>query len=139
MSNKRTGRGSDQYILRFPEGMRDEIKAAADRSGRSMNAEIIHRLEASIYGVQRSSSLDEIATAALKKLFETPSVGAGKADRLNELYLELKRQEAAGISRLIDLANEIIRGEDKGSDDVISGSEILPIMNIIEATKKKKS
>ncbi|MDW9626503.1 Arc family DNA-binding protein [Sinorhizobium meliloti] len=137
MSNKRTGRGSDQYILRFPEGMRDEIKAAADRSGRSMNAEIIHRLEASIFGVQRTSSLDEIATAALKKIVGTPHVGYGKADRLNELYLELKKQEAAGISRLIDLANEIV-GE-ASDDDFISGSEILPMKNIVEATDRKKS
>ena len=32
-------------MLRFPDGMRDEIKRAAERSGRSMNAEIITRLE----------------------------------------------------------------------------------------------
>ena len=37
----------DQYALRFPEGLRDKIAAAAKESGRSMNAEIIHRLEAS--------------------------------------------------------------------------------------------
>lgn len=37
----------DQFVLRFPDGMRDTIKEAADESGRSMNAEIIARLEAS--------------------------------------------------------------------------------------------
>lgn len=35
----------DQFVLRFPEGMRDRIKRAAERSGRSMNAEIIAALE----------------------------------------------------------------------------------------------
>lgn len=35
----------DQYMLRFPDGMRDQIKQAAEFSGRSMNAEIIHRLK----------------------------------------------------------------------------------------------
>ncbi|WP_312621712.1 Arc family DNA-binding protein [Agrobacterium pusense] len=39
-----TGRGSDQFNLRFPEGMRDRIAVEADKAGRSMNAEIITRL-----------------------------------------------------------------------------------------------
>lgn len=34
----------DKFMLRFPEGMRDEVKKAAEKNGRSMNAEIIHRL-----------------------------------------------------------------------------------------------
>lgn len=39
--NKKPGRGSDQFPLRFPDGMRDRIKALADKNSRSMNAEII--------------------------------------------------------------------------------------------------
>ncbi|MCB5201812.1 Arc family DNA-binding protein [Neorhizobium sp. T786] len=39
-----TGRESDKFMLRLPEGMRDDIKFAANESGRSMNAEIVHRL-----------------------------------------------------------------------------------------------
>jgi hypothetical protein len=35
----------DQFVLRFPEGMRDRIKAAAERNNRSMNAEIVAALE----------------------------------------------------------------------------------------------
>lgn len=50
----------DQYVLRFPDGMRDQIKAAADANGRSMNAEIIARLEQSF---RASSELQEIAEA----------------------------------------------------------------------------
>ncbi len=42
MSNQ----ASDKYIVRLPDGMRDEIKVAARAAGRSMNAEIVHRLEA---------------------------------------------------------------------------------------------
>lgn len=34
-------------MLRFPEGMRDRIAASAAESGRSMNAEIIDRLQVS--------------------------------------------------------------------------------------------
>lgn len=32
-------------MVRFPDGMRDRIRDAADANGRSMNAEIIHRLK----------------------------------------------------------------------------------------------
>ncbi|MGV2110158.1 Arc family DNA-binding protein [Agrobacterium salinitolerans] len=35
---------ADQYIVRFPEGMRDTIKAEAEKNGRSMNSEIIARI-----------------------------------------------------------------------------------------------
>lgn len=38
----------DQYIVRFPEGMRDVLKYAAAENKRSMNAEIIERLDRSI-------------------------------------------------------------------------------------------
>jgi len=34
-----------QYMLRMPEGLRDRIKRAAEREGRSMNAEIVRVLE----------------------------------------------------------------------------------------------
>jgi hypothetical protein len=42
---QKTGRDSDQFILRFPEGMRKRISSLADANGRSMNAEIIARLK----------------------------------------------------------------------------------------------
>lgn len=40
-----TGRGSDKFILRLPEGMRDRIGKLAAQKGRSMNSEIIAALE----------------------------------------------------------------------------------------------
>lgn len=44
------GRGADQYTVRFPDGLRDRVKAAADAAGRSMNAEIIAALEKAFPG-----------------------------------------------------------------------------------------
>lgn len=34
----------DQFMLRLPDGMRDQIKDAAAREGRSMNAHIVQHL-----------------------------------------------------------------------------------------------
>ncbi|MDC7745006.1 Arc family DNA-binding protein [Rhizobium binxianense] len=38
----------DKFMLRLPAGMRDAIREEADANGRSMNAEIVHRLENSL-------------------------------------------------------------------------------------------
>jgi len=38
------GRGADQFPLRLPPGMRDQIKRAAEQAGRSMNSEILEIL-----------------------------------------------------------------------------------------------
>lgn len=43
-----TGRDSDKFMLRFPDGMRDRIAEEAKANGRSMNAEIVARLAASL-------------------------------------------------------------------------------------------
>jgi hypothetical protein len=39
---------ADRFQLRMPEGMRDEIEATAKANGRSMNAEIVLRLQQSL-------------------------------------------------------------------------------------------
>ncbi|PZP58300.1 MAG: hypothetical protein DI597_19400 [Pseudoxanthomonas spadix] len=47
--------GLDKYVVRFPEGMRERIAEAAKANNRSMNAEIIGRLEASFLDEQRGA------------------------------------------------------------------------------------
>ena len=47
MSEDTSRAWKDQYMLRLPDGMRDRIKEAAASNNRSMNAEIVARLEAS--------------------------------------------------------------------------------------------
>lgn len=37
----------DKFVVRLPEGMRDRIAEAATRNSRSMNAEIVARLQSS--------------------------------------------------------------------------------------------
>lgn len=45
MSKKPVAQPQDKYVLRLPDGLRDRIKAYAERHGRSMNAEIVRVLE----------------------------------------------------------------------------------------------
>lgn len=59
-------RTADQFVVRLPTGMRDIISEAAKLSGRSMNAEIVARLERSLY----PASDEESAMAAIRTLME---------------------------------------------------------------------
>ena len=43
-----TSRESDKFVLRLPDGMRDTISELAKASGRSMNAELVHRIQRTI-------------------------------------------------------------------------------------------
>ncbi|WP_425355727.1 Arc family DNA-binding protein [Paracoccus versutus] len=47
-------RTADQYVVRFPDGMRDAIKRRAAENGRSMNAEIVFHLR-QIFAAERDA------------------------------------------------------------------------------------
>lgn len=47
----------ERFIVRFPDGMRDRIAVAAKANNRSMNAEIVARLEQSMQIDQATPSL----------------------------------------------------------------------------------
>jgi hypothetical protein len=48
----------DQYLTRFPEGMRQALTALADENGRSINAEIVAALETHLRRKDRLTSLE---------------------------------------------------------------------------------
>jgi predicted transcriptional regulator len=43
--NDAPSQSQDKFIIRLPDGMRDQLKAVADMNKRSMNAEILQALE----------------------------------------------------------------------------------------------
>lgn len=73
-----TGRDSDKYIVRFPNGMREQIAAAAKANNRSMNAEIISRLGDSFSPVQGDATVE--ADLKYRLLFLESEVLARQAD-----------------------------------------------------------
>jgi plasmid stability protein len=78
---KRTGRDSDQFIVRFPEGMREALADLAARNGRSMNAEIIHALALHFAG--EGMTTDE----RLKSLLRA-RLGSALTEIIHELMVE---------------------------------------------------
>ena len=51
---------AEQFVVRFPDGMRDRIAEAARVSGRSMNSEIVARIERSFSDNAREEAIEEI-------------------------------------------------------------------------------
>jgi len=102
----RPGRGSDKFPLRFPDGLRDRIKAAAAENGRTMNAEIIDRLERAdnmdlamqIIGdgnAERERFKAELRAAEQDREAETKYWSA-----LNQSYIAQIEKDAETIERL---------------------------------------
>lgn len=60
---KPPSRTADQFVVRLPNGMRDLIAESAHAAGRSMNAEIVHRLENSFSKEQRRLATDELVAS----------------------------------------------------------------------------
>jgi hypothetical protein len=74
----KVSRGSEQAMIRLPAGMRDKLKDAAEKNGRSMNAEIVERLE-----WIESFDLEEYS----KRLIQH--------EELERRYFELSKEHAA--------------------------------------------
>lgn len=62
----KTTNASDKFIIRLPDGMRDRIKTDAEQHGRSMNAEIIAKLQDYTDSPSNSNRLDEIMETLIK-------------------------------------------------------------------------
>lgn len=97
----------DKFMLRLPEGMRERIRVAAEENGRSMNAEIVARLDKSFQG-----PLDEIEAAE--------SVSQRLEEQLKEVRAEiaLMAKANAEASEFIREVRELDKGrKEKGERD----------------------
>lgn len=56
----RPGRDSDRLLVRFPDGMKVKIEKAAAANGRSLNAEVVARLERSFSDEVEAASTDRL-------------------------------------------------------------------------------
>lgn len=96
----------DKFMLRFPSGMREQIKEESNKNGRSMNAEIVHRLEVSFIADQNSSAASMLHGDGIENLL-TPTLPASIAGKI------AKNNADSGIalaSLFVDEINELING-----------------------------
>jgi hypothetical protein len=103
---KRAGRGSDQFMVRLPDKMREHLAKVAERNGRSMNAEIVHAL-AVHFETERQS-------AALRAQIQAPGQGSTDTKGLEDLVVRLDQKlteliKKADTSELVQLIKEKIK------------------------------
>lgn len=68
MAFEHDSRTADKFVVRLPEGMRDQVAAAADADDRSMNSLIITAIRNELDGRARANALlDALAQAADSK------------------------------------------------------------------------
>lgn len=61
IQTKSTGRESDKFMLRLPDGMRDQLKREAEKNNRTMNAEVVARLETSLAPIGNQIEANNLA------------------------------------------------------------------------------
>lgn len=81
-------RTAEQFVVRFPDGMRDRIAEAAKNNKRSMNAEIVARLQQS-FDTRDTDLAQDTVGAMLKSLSMTITHAETLAKRLE--LIEKKR------------------------------------------------
>ncbi|KZX95748.1 MULTISPECIES: Arc family DNA-binding protein [unclassified Sulfitobacter] len=88
-------RKQEQFIVRFPDGMRDQIKAAAEENGRSMNAEIVFRLQRTFDTIYLDNSApgDEVdVDGDLFEVVDTPDKVDRAVERMTRDFKESLRR-----------------------------------------------
>lgn len=80
-----TSRTADKFVVRLPDGMRERVAEVARKNHRSMNSEIIARLDESMSAGEVNTNIDpNSVTIHERRLLESfRKLGAGKrkADR----------------------------------------------------------
>ncbi|AZC83942.1 MULTISPECIES: Arc family DNA-binding protein [Pseudomonas] len=71
MSNQPQRQFQEKFVVRLPDGMRDKIARQARSNDRSMNSEIVHRLE---YTTELETALER-ANKIIDKLLSGSSTG----------------------------------------------------------------
>lgn len=92
-------RVAEQFVVRFPDGMRGRIAEAAKANNRSMNAEIVARLERSF------TAGEEIEELAFESAFEATGLKR-EVERLGKL-LEERESKARQSPTADEIADKV--------------------------------
>lgn len=85
-----SSRTADKFVVRLPDGMREQIAEVARTYHRSMNSEIISRLETSL--------LAESAATELPKNLNSPEITAKERELLKHFRQLAHRQQNAVVA-----------------------------------------
>jgi hypothetical protein len=97
LMNDYPSRKMDQFVVRFPDGMRERIRAAAEANNRSMNAEIVATLEEKY----PAPTLEAVSFADIYPLMD--KIASGADDEEQESLLKIANQQLASMNSPIRL------------------------------------
>lgn len=109
--------------IRIPDDLKEKISEKAKENGRSMNAEIVHRLEESLSAVTEGSNNSAV-----------------------ELELESEKQLNANLIRIIDVLNRTVKAREENAAlikqhvKLVTGYDVQEFLNEVvdyEAIRKK--
>ena len=92
---------ADKFMLRMPGGLRDQLKRAAHKNGRSMNAEIVARIVDSFESAPEAELLDYMFSKADRK------TSYAMFNALYSFYRADDDQKARFLGRLTKLVDSI--------------------------------
>ena len=90
-----SSRTADKFVLRLPDGMRDRIAQVARDQHRSMNSEIIARLQHSLQSDSRTLETDPVR-------LDSPELSQHERELLVRFRLLAQRQQNALLSLIAD-------------------------------------
>jgi hypothetical protein len=127
---------ADKFVVRFPEGMRDQIAEAAKANNRSMNAEIVSRLQGSfslpgkvgdlIEAYQSEGSIYEDQSNLMQKVIQMYEAQKAVSDLQKEIIDRLvQAQQLISIKADIPHPEQVFEDAVNGppSDDPIVRKE----------------
>jgi len=117
--------------LRVPRELHTKIHEAADSNGRSMNAEIVHRLESSFGGAVMPEGLPSAEQAKVMTLSAREKIQDSiKAYAHNQIRLAIAHGQD---SALIDFSYFATESRMQGNIDHFTQQYIKPVIDEIEA------
>lgn len=101
-----SSRTADKFVVRLPDGMRSRIEVVAKVNHRSMNSEIVSRLERSLLD-------EEGGDGTLGLRIDSPEISLQERELLKQFRQLAKRQQNAVIALIT-----INGGSDENTSDV---------------------
>lgn len=119
---------ADKFVVRFPEGMRERIAEAAKENNRSMNAEVVARLQAS-FDVAPSTHVqgaEELAISRAQTITAMEFLQGSLCETVQAMYplLEGKAQRDRTLIQAQRMASSLLAGARPG-DFLLSRTELL--------------
>jgi len=137
MAKRSKVREYDQFVVRLPEGMRDRISQAAEAAARSMNAEIVNRLQDSF---DPNAISDEVAQqiealhrceAALERSEFARDLMGKYVDATEEVNEALRKAGRVSEQLLFQFASAVMKaakGDRSDLDAIVEREKVEPML-----------